>query len=437
MSLKEPTVYFVHAVDTEGPITESLEDTFERLKLLFDVNLKPDKKTLLKLQNKEINLNGKEESVANCISPKRLNFINNLNDLNKLLDKIFSSEFRNKFLDSLGNPYRFSWFCIDHVGFKFNPRKRLLGYHTILKNYIKRLNLSPQFDDSIQWHYHSVPFNRSAHCFGLNWSYDKCHIDVFTRRLIDFNLFASAYRAGGWIERPDMHFWLEQWIPFDFSNHSIDNSIEQPDYISGRFADWSRASKSWCGYHPSKKDYQIKGDMSRYIFRSLSLDARIGSITENDIELAFEEAIKGNNPILSVTNHDCRDIGDEIENFWPILKKVMARYPQVKLIHSNEIVAAQKSLSLKKNINFELTINWENNKLIVKSNKPLFGPQPFLAFKTIDREYYHDNMAYHDNLTWSYDFDWMTVKKEVLESVAVASSDEIGDTSIKRWDRNF
>ena len=46
-------------------------------------------------------------------------------------------------------------------------------------------------------------------------------------------------------------------------------------------------------------------------------------------------------------------------------------------------------------------------------------------------------MAYHDNLTWSYEFDWMTVKKDDLEAVAVASSDEIGDISIKRWDRNI
>ena len=437
MSSKEPIVNFVHAVDTEGPLSESLDDTFERLKLLFDIDLQPDVKTLQKLQNKEIDLNGKEESVANCISPKRLNFINNLDELDRLLDKIFSSDFRKNFLDSFGNPYRFSWFCIDHVGFKHNPRKRLLGYHSILKNYIKRLKLYPQFKDTIQWHYHSVPFNRSAHSFGLNWSFDNCHINVFTRRLIDFNIFASAYRAGGWIERPDMHFWLEQWIPFDYSNHSIDNSIEQPDYVTGRFADWSRASKSWCGYHPSKKDYQIKGDMNRCIFRSLSLDARIGSITEDDIELAFEEAVKGKNPILSVTNHDCRDIADEIENFWPMLKKIMARYPKVKLIHSNEIEAAQKCLSLKKEKLFELKINWVGNKFIVKSNKPLFGPQPFLAFKTINGDYYHDNMAYHDNLTWSYEFDWMTVKKDDLVAVAVASSYEIGDTSIKRWDKNI
>ena len=61
--------------------------------------------------------------------------------------------------------------------------------------------------------------------------------------------------------------------------------------------------------------------MSRTIFRSLSLDARIGSITEEDIELAFLEALEEKNLLPSVTNHDCRDMVEEIESFWPKILK--------------------------------------------------------------------------------------------------------------------
>ena len=42
-------LYFVHAVDTEGPISESIDDTFERLKLLFNIDLTPNIETLIKL----------------------------------------------------------------------------------------------------------------------------------------------------------------------------------------------------------------------------------------------------------------------------------------------------------------------------------------------------------------------------------------------------
>ena len=426
-------LYFVHAVDTEGPISESIDDTFERLKLLFNIDLTPNIENLIKLQNKEVFLDGIEETVANCISPKRLNFIKDLSQLDKLLDKIFSSSFRNKFLDSFGNPYRFTWFCLDHVGFQENPRRRLLGFHTILKIYLSRLKKNSDFGDTIQWHYHGVPFNRKAHCFGLNWNFKNYHIEIFTRRLIDFNIFANAFRAGGWIERPDMSNWLEQWIPFDFSNHSYKDKSNQPDYKNGRFADWSRAPKTWCGYHPDKYDLQKEGNMSRTIFRSLSLDARIGSITEEDIELAFLEALENKNPILSVTNHDCRDMVEEIESFWPKILKAMKKFPSVNLIHTNEIDAAKNCLNLRDN-QFNLNLNWEDNKIIVESNSELFGPQPFLAFKTHSGEYFHDNMANHGDLKWSYEFDWMTLPKESLKKVAVASADRFGNVSTANWE---
>ena len=67
MSKSKRKLHFVHTVDTEGPISESLEDTFERLQLLFNINLEPSYETLSKLQKKEISLNGIEEDVSNCI----------------------------------------------------------------------------------------------------------------------------------------------------------------------------------------------------------------------------------------------------------------------------------------------------------------------------------------------------------------------------------
>ena len=230
-----------------------------------------------------------------------------------------------------------------------------------------------------------------------------------------------------------MSNWLEQWIPFDFSNHSYKEKSNQPDYKNGRFADWSRAPKTWCGYHPDKYDLQKEGNMSRTIFRSLSLDARIGSITEEDIELAFLEALEEKNPILSVTNHDCRDMVEEIESFWPKILKAMKKFPSVNLIHTNEIDAAKNCLNLRDN-QFNLNLNWEDNKIIVESNSELFGPQPFLAFKTHSGEYFHDNMANHGDLTWSYEFDWMTLPKESLKKVAVASADRFGNVSTANWE---
>jgi len=427
------TLLFVHAVDTEGPLVETLTDTFERLRLFWGVDLIPTLKTLEQLQQKNIDLGGKEAAIADFISPKRLDMLMNFESIDKMLDKLFDRNFRYRLMDDFGQPYRFSWFCIDHVGYETNPRQRLFGYHAILRHYVERIQgASEYFGDSVQWHFHSVPFNRAAHCFGLNWSFTNFHIEVFARRLIDFRIMPSAYRPGGWIERPDMNVWLEQWVPFDYGNNSLSVPVQQPDYKCGRLSDWSRASLSWCGYHPSLKDYQVAGELKRVIFRCLSLDARTGSISQSDIEQAFEEAMQGKRPILSVTNHDNRDMVPEIEHFWSILQKVAQKYPHVQIKHCDEVSAARESLNLQPLPELKLQIRWKENTLFVESNHELWGPQPFLAIKTLDGRYLHDNMAFHGAQLWSYTFDWMTIPKNALDIVAVGSHDAYGNTTVVR-----
>ena len=61
MDRKEKIVYVVHAVDTEGPLYESLEETFKRIENIYGFAFEPSRNTLKKLQNGESDLNGKEE----------------------------------------------------------------------------------------------------------------------------------------------------------------------------------------------------------------------------------------------------------------------------------------------------------------------------------------------------------------------------------------
>ena len=46
----------VHLVDTEGPINEPLTLTFKRIKEIFGLQIKPSKKNLNKILNREIQL---------------------------------------------------------------------------------------------------------------------------------------------------------------------------------------------------------------------------------------------------------------------------------------------------------------------------------------------------------------------------------------------
>ena len=56
-------VHIVHCIDTEGPLSESLIDTFDRLKNIYGIKLKPTKDNLKKIQLKKFNFNGLEDEI--------------------------------------------------------------------------------------------------------------------------------------------------------------------------------------------------------------------------------------------------------------------------------------------------------------------------------------------------------------------------------------
>ena len=123
--IKKKIVYIVHCVDTEGPLYESISATFERLKEVFNIKIKPTRQNLRKLKLKKIFLNGKENAVANLLSSHLINYNDNWKKIDKMLGKIFSKDFRKQQKDSYGNNWVFNWHCLDHVGYKYNPRKRI------------------------------------------------------------------------------------------------------------------------------------------------------------------------------------------------------------------------------------------------------------------------------------------------------------------------
>ena len=112
MAEKEKIVYVVHCIDTEGPLYESLNATFERLKDAFGIDLKPSKETLKKLQDKEIDLGSKEtaEAVATLVEPKRLYYNDTWTKIDTMLDNITSAKFRKKHEDSFGGGWIYNWF---------------------------------------------------------------------------------------------------------------------------------------------------------------------------------------------------------------------------------------------------------------------------------------------------------------------------------------
>ncbi len=445
MNKKDPTVHFLHAIDAEGPLYESLDAAFERIEEIVGIkNLEKSKTIFKKLQNGSIDLGGKEKEVMEVINNHRVNYMDSWDKLNAMLKKSMSKHFRNELQDSFGNGWKFNWFCLDHVGFKINPRRRTIGYHAIHDHYANLLKEENNKIDQIQWHFHPMSIYKEAHRCATSYVNSPHLYETLARRIIERNFFPSVYRAGFQAERPDSNLFLEQWIPFDISNTSIDNESSYSnamDLRNGRSADWRRATSSWTPYHPHHDNYQLEGSCRRWIGRALNLKNRFANFNNFEIDKAFNQANKGLPTLVGLASHDFRDLSTEIKEVRNMIIKMIKKYPNVKYKFCNATEAFQNSLGLdlSKNPPLKLAIKLNRNP---KNDFPnleietiegkVFGPQPFLAIETKNRHFYNDNLDFDIiDGKWFYAFHPDTIPIEDVNKIGIAANDKYGRTFLK------
>ena len=438
------TVNIVHCIDTEGPLYESTSATFERLSEIFDIQLEPSAETLQKLQKGLIDLGGIEDAVKKVVDPHLLTYNDTWDKVDKMLVDAMSAQYRNRVLDSYGNGWIYNWFCVDHVDYEVNPRRRDIGYHNIFDHYRDIIQTTKSPQDSIHFHFHPQPFRREGHrCATHFWANSNSLGQVLSRRIIDRNWFPVAHRPGFHVIRPDSHWFLEQFIPFSPSSLSKPQTTEDKSQFgleSGRYGDWRRAPITWVPYHPSHDDYQVPGNCRRWITRCLNIGTRYLLLEESDIRLAFEEAQLGKPVILAITNHDFRDLRDDIDEFRNSIAKIAADYPDVKYRYS-EVVDAMRSalkLSYLPPCEFEFEIHplkKDTSVLSLYCKTPTFGPQPWLAIKTSAGTYHYDNLdtdiPFHQ---WKYVFDRDTYPLNALSKIGFAANNAYGTTTIVTYD---
>ena len=96
------TLYLVHAIDTEGPLYESLEATFERLEKITGVRLEPTQANLGRVRRRELELGGREEVASLAVSKELLTYNDTWDKVDAMLSEMLSPEYRERYADPAG-----------------------------------------------------------------------------------------------------------------------------------------------------------------------------------------------------------------------------------------------------------------------------------------------------------------------------------------------
>lgn len=444
MKADNPTIYIVHHIDTEGPLHEPIQEIFKRIETILGVSLNviPSEKNLKKIQAGQLeNLSPSIADAARTIAdPHLLGFKSSWPEIDEMLHRMMSKDYRNTLPDSFGNGWIYNWHIVDHVGFITNERRRDLGYLNVFNHYEQILKETDSSQDEVHWHFHPVPFFREAHIPATSYdnSFYEIH-QVMCRRLIEKRWFPRINRAGFHTVRPDSNFFLEQWIPFDASNQSMieENEQVQKDAINGRFGDWKGAPSDWSVYHPDLYDWRKPGDLKRVIAKCLNIKTRFRNINEHELAIAFNKARRENRGVyVGITNHDFREMSVEIEAFYDLLSGVAKLYPDVKYQFSGSLDAFRNVLGYSpketQQNKIEISAQLSDNVLAVEVVKgDLFGSQPYLALKSTTGTYWHDNLDFGEpGKGFFYTFDRNTIPLGALSTISIAANDKYGNTSM-------
>ena len=190
-------LHVVHCIDAEGPLTETLAATFERLESVFGLQFSPTLENLHKLQSCEIDLGGTEDAVARMVAPELLAYNSSWERVREMLLGLLHENFRNRQVDDFGRGWVYSWHCVDHMNYLNNPRHKDVGYGNVFRFYRSILDETNNTWDELNWHFHPVSVNGGPISSATSYlnSYSVL-TEILCRRILEDGWFPVVNRPG-------------------------------------------------------------------------------------------------------------------------------------------------------------------------------------------------------------------------------------------------
>ena len=306
-----------------------------------------------------------------CDDPGNSELLKDWKKVDFAMDKLFSDGFRSKYKDSQGNKFKIGWFFLTWSRFSSNPRNRDFGYHKVRDHYLNRWEESlATYGDEECWHYHHPPKSGVGNEWSSDWSSSSEYKTIISRQIIERNWFPICFRAGGTIMDRNLSQWVDQWFPFDYSNRA---PLKFPEM------DWSDGIDSWQPYAPDPIKFKEKGSGNRLMTRCMDLLTGTSVLSDDDIIQAFKEANAEGKAIISVFDHDYRDIEDRIDDFLYKLQKFNKDFKDVEIEYKSPSEAISEYIDTQEGDKLELNFKSTEDKLQIQTNKKIHQSFPWIA----------------------------------------------------------
>jgi hypothetical protein len=287
------------------------------------------------------------------------------------------------FRDSEGHRVEFTWFALTHESYLFSDRKSATVVFEQLDRYAQQMKF---LGDAVGWHYHNADWNNphdttdNAGCWKQFITFDGSDYmhgsdialaeGMLARLIIDKRVYPSVYRSGWTWESAEFSRWLDDVVPFDFSNAAPLTSL-MPRSVrdtSGGAYDWMRAPSDWSYYHPDSSDYQKAGKLKRTIFRCFPGHRAI----DLNFSMAFKKAKSGENVLVAAYAHSFDDLAQFCRITTSTLRNTSQAFPEVRYEFVTALEGVKRVRGLENEKPPRIRMRRIGNEFVVISNKPLY-----------------------------------------------------------------
>jgi hypothetical protein len=350
---------------------------------------------------------------------------------------VMDPAWRRQFLDSYGQPLKLTWWMmagnIYRAAGNLNvPNPNLMTLHLMKQYHGEALRRN---GDELSLHYHTFVWSDYLGAGHFYWNqsraFNECREDfdvTVAQFLLDEEVFPVSFRSGWHYLDNEWQRRLNELLPFSLDNDwpvRIRWVAGQP---IGNVQDWSMAPGDFTPFQPASTNYQTPGGLSGWNVRSVKMP----NLDAETMNAVFARASNGVPQVVCLWNH-------LPESFLPTLSNTVARieqaalaHPEVRFRYCTAVEAMQRWLGQTNLAAPELdvaeSLDGRALRLNIHVSKPIFQPQPFVAFQDVFQQCHVVGGAATGENSWEFT---LPVPASWVAKAGVAVTDRAGNLTTR------